>query len=72
MQIFSVFFFQKAQYSFSFRYKRHAEFVVSVPLNTTQSSRSAVPMGRGQGNIAQGSHAVASSTLRSVPVIDCA
>ena len=36
------------------------KLVMSLPLNTARGSRSAVPMGRGLGNFAQGSHAVAS------------
>ena len=39
------------------------KFVESLPLITSQGSHRAVPMGRGYGNIAQGSHAVAPSCV---------
>ena len=39
------------------------KFVESLPLITSQGSHRAVPMGRGYGNIAQGSHAAAPSSV---------
>ena len=39
------------------------KFVVNLPLNAAQGSRSAAPMRRGLGNVAEGSHAGASSSV---------
>ena len=49
-------------------HKRRMKFVVSIPLNLSQSSHRAVDMGRALGNMARGSPAVASCSIGDHPV----